>query len=72
MHNSNDIKKIVDIQDTNITVLTNCLKVKFLKGPFYNFITAKLSYTPNNHAICSMKNEIFSIILIINFDATTY
>lgn len=62
MRNSNDIKNLLDIQDTNITFPTNCVEVKSFKGRLCKFISAKLSYIPDNCAVCGRENENFSII----------
>lgn len=61
MSYSNDIRKLIDIQDTNITFEENCVQVQKHRGLMTKFIKAKLSYTPNHCSVCGVKNRNYTI-----------
>ena len=61
MSYSNDIRKLIDIQDTNITFEENCVQVQKHRGLMTKFIKAKLSYTPNHCRVCGVKNRNYTI-----------
>src|SRR5690625_5831532 len=51
------MKKLLDIQDKNITIEENAIEIKQFKGKMFKFITAKLTYTPSHCECCGVVNE---------------
>jgi len=58
---SNDMRKLIDIQDTNITFEEKCVQVQVHRGLVTKFIKAKLSYTPTHSSVCGVKNVDYTI-----------
>lgn len=61
MSYSNDIKTLLDIQDKNITIIKNSIRLKEHRGKLAKFITAKLTYIPSYCECCGVKNENFTV-----------
>lgn len=57
MSNSNDIKNLLDIQDTNIIFEENCVTNETYKGNSCKYVDGKLTYTPTHCVNCGIKNE---------------
>lgn len=55
------MKKLLDIQDKNITIEENAIEIKQFKGKMSKFITAKLTYTPTHCECCGIKNEDYTV-----------
>lgn len=58
---TNDIRNLIDIQDTNITFEENCIQIGTYKNKTCKFITGKLSYHPDGCEVCRTKNEDYTI-----------
>lgn len=54
---SNDIKKLLDIQDPNITFEKNFIEEGIHKGKPCKYVTGKLTYDPMACKKCGIKNE---------------
>jgi len=52
---SNDIKNLMDIQDTNIIIEENAVQIKQYRGSTSKFIQGKLTYTPTHCESCGIK-----------------
>src|SRR5699024_6458831 len=61
MSYSNDIKNLIDIQDTNIIIEENAVQIKQYRGSTSKFIKGKLTYTPTHCESCGIKNENYLI-----------
>ncbi|PXW85448.1 transposase [Streptohalobacillus salinus] len=58
---SNDIRKLLDIQDENITFEENCVHIEQYKGKTCKFVKGRLTYEPTSCAKCSAIKEGASI-----------
>lgn len=58
---SNDMLKVLDIQDGNIQFKDNCVNYGLYKGKRCKFIEGKLTYTPKACAKCQAQNESYSL-----------
>src|SRR5699024_2161923 len=53
---SNNIRNLIDIQDTNIFYEDNCVKKGQFKGIQCKYVTGKLTYDPTHCENCGIKN----------------
>lgn len=58
---TNDIRKLIDIQDSHITFEENFFEMGILKGQKCKFIKGKLSYTPTECAACGIENQNYNL-----------
>ncbi|WP_085560315.1 hypothetical protein [Carnobacterium iners] len=61
MPTSNDMLKILDIQDGNIEFKDNCVYYDQYKGKRSKFIEGKLAYMPTACAKCQARNKGYSL-----------
>lgn len=61
MSYSNDIKILLDIQDTNIVFEEDCVNEGTFKGKPCKYITGKLTYTPTSCEECGTENKDFTV-----------
>ena len=58
---TNDIRTLIDIQDTNIIFEENCVQLGTYKNKTCKFIEGTLTYHPDGCEVCRIKNEHFTI-----------
>lgn len=61
MPTSNDMQKVLDIQDKNIIFKDNCVTYGVFKGRRCKFIECTLSYTPKECQNCQIPNQDYTI-----------
>lgn len=61
MSTVNDIKILLDIQDSNLYFEENCVKEGTYKGKRCKYVTGKLSYTPTSCEVCKASNENYDV-----------
>ncbi|SEL38670.1 hypothetical protein SAMN04488099_12415, partial [Alkalibacterium pelagium] len=61
MPTSNDMQKVLDIQDKNLIFKDDCVTYGVLKGRKVKYIDCTLSYTPAECEKCHAPNNDYSI-----------
>ncbi len=58
---TNNIRMLMDIQDSNVIFEEDFLQTGTFKGKKCKFINGKLSYTPTHCEVCGIENQNFTI-----------